>query len=44
MILQIFFEKVLCKKKLTITNITIQLKGDKKNDKTDEATWCILFL
>jgi hypothetical protein len=41
MILEIFFNKVFRKKNPAAINIIIQLKGDKKNDKTAEASWCM---
>jgi hypothetical protein len=43
MILQIFFREALRKIYPAITNIIIQLTGDKKNDKTEEAKWCIIL-
>jgi len=42
-ILQIFFRERFLKRNPAINNIIIQLKGDKKNDTTEEANWCIFF-
>jgi hypothetical protein len=41
-ILQTFLKRRSRIKYVAISNMIIQLKGDNKNDKTEEATWCML--
>ena len=41
-ILQTFLKRRSRIKYAAITNIIIQLNGDNKNDKMEEATWCML--